>query len=156
MKILFVCSGNICRSPMAAEYMRSRAARSGLSHVVVDSAGTLGIDNACASGEAIAVMRENGLDIADHLSRGLKKNDVRTSELVIVMGDRHLDIVDRMNRGRGAEIYLIRAFEHGPEPEPGSPELDDPIGRDIEFYRKQYETIRACVDHLVMYLRHRD
>ena len=42
MKILFVCSGNICRSPMAEAYMRRCVARTGLAHVDVDSAGTLG------------------------------------------------------------------------------------------------------------------
>jgi protein-tyrosine phosphatase len=46
VKVLVVCSGNICRSPMAAEYLRHRAAHDGLSHLVVDSAGTLGIHGA--------------------------------------------------------------------------------------------------------------
>jgi protein-tyrosine-phosphatase len=46
MKVLFVCDGNICRSPLAAEYLRHRAVREGLSHVVVDSAGILGIEGA--------------------------------------------------------------------------------------------------------------
>ena len=63
MKVLFVCSGNICRSPMAAEYFRARAADAGLNHIVADSAGLLGIEGEPASLEAIRVMRDAGLDL---------------------------------------------------------------------------------------------
>ena len=48
MNLLFVCSGNICRSPMVAEYCRHRAAARGLGWLVIDSAGTLGIDDRAA------------------------------------------------------------------------------------------------------------
>ena len=63
MKALVVCSGNICRSPMVEAYLRHRLARSGLSHVVVSSAGTLGIQGAPASPEAIVAMEEIGIDL---------------------------------------------------------------------------------------------
>lgn len=156
MKVLFVCSGNICRSAMAAEYMRDRVARSGLSHVVVDSAGTLMIEGAPASVEAVETLREAGLDLSGHRSRGLVRDDIRTSDLVVVMADHHLDDVARMNPGNETEVRLLRAFERGPDPTVGAPDLDDPIGRPMNVYVKGFEVIRTCVDYLIMHLRHRD
>ena len=53
MKVLFVCDGNICRSPMAAEYLRDRAVHSGLSHLLVESAGIVGFEGSPAAPLAV-------------------------------------------------------------------------------------------------------
>jgi len=101
---------------MAAEYLRHRAARSGLSHLVVDSAGLLGIEGAPAAAEAIGVLREDGLDLTAHRSKGLRKSDLKTADLVIVMSLDHLDALDELYPGGSGARYLIRAFESGAEP----------------------------------------
>ena len=154
MKILVVCSGNICRSPMAAEYLRHRAARSGLSHLVVESAGLLGIEGALPSSEAIEVLREDGLDLSRHRSRGVSHSDIRTADLVITMSLDHLDALEKLFPEGAGERYLIRAFESGPQPIGGAPELEDPIGMDRDTYRDRYRCIKTCIDHLVLHLRH--
>ena len=156
VKVLFVCSGNICRSPMAAEYARHRASRKGLSHLVGASAGTLGIEDAPASAAAIRTLQEAGLDLSAHRSRGLTDADVRSSDLIIGMTHDHLEHVARCHAGGQEERWLLRAFESGVDPRRAAPELADPIGKPIEFYREQFGLIRTCVDHLVLYLRHRD
>ncbi len=154
MKILFVCSGNICRSAMAAEYARRRLASSGLSHVLVDSAGTLGIEGAPASDEAIEVLRDDGLDLTRHRSRGIGAHDLRTADLVIVMTVGHLEELDLRFPPGAAKRYLLRAFEPEPSPRGGAPDLDDPIGEPIETYREAFAVIRTCVDHLVLHVKH--
>ena len=80
MKVLFVCDGNICRSPLAAEYLRHRAVREGLSHVLVDSAGVLGIEGVPAAPLSVEVGRDAGLDLTRHRSRGVTIADMRTAE----------------------------------------------------------------------------
>ena len=154
MKVLFVCSGNICRSPMAAEYLRHRAARSRLSHVVVDSGGVLGIEGAPASEGAITVLKEDGLDLSTHRSKGIDRADLRTSDVVVTMSLDHLDALENLLPDGSQKRYLIRAFEGGPVPISGAPELEDPIGTDLETYRARYRCIKTCIDHLVLYLRH--
>ena len=156
MKVLVVCSGNICRSPMAAEYLRDRVARSGLSHVVVDSAGTLGIRNCGASPEAVQALREIGLDLSGHRSKGLAETDMRTADLVLVMSREHLETLARAFPHERAPRRLLRAFEGGPDPVPNEDALDleDPIGAPIEAYRERLRTVIRCVDHLVLHLRY--
>lgn len=154
MKVLFVCSGNICRSPMAAEYLRHRAARSRLSHVVVDSAGVLGIEGSPASEGAIMVMKEDGLDLSRHRSKGIDRAGIRTSDVVVAMSFDHLDALAERFPDGSQRRFLIRAFEGGPTPISGAPELQDPLGTDLETYRIRYKCIKTCVDHLVLYLRH--
>jgi protein-tyrosine phosphatase len=139
---------------MAAEYFRHRAARSRLSHVVVDSGGVLGIEGSPASDGAIAVLKEDGLDLSNHRSKGLDRADLRTSDVVVAMSLDHLDALERLQPNGSQERYLIRAFEDGPVPLSGAPELEDPLGTDLETYRVRYRCIKTCMDHLVLYLRH--
>jgi len=154
MKVLFVCSGNICRSPMAAEYFRLRAARSGLSHVVVDSAGTLGIEGSPASAEAVQVMAEIGVDLARHRSKGLSAALLRTTDLVVAMTHDHLEhLALHYPEGEDRRL-LLRAFENGPDPAPNPRDLRDPIGEPIEVYRELVPLIVSCADHLVLHLKH--
>lgn len=152
MKILIICSGNICRSPMVAACMRERLARSGMSHVVVDSAGTLGIDDIPASAEAIEVMREIGVDLGGHRSRGLTANDLRTSDIVLAMGRAQLEHLALHDPNGGGRRFLLRAFENGPRPLPDPPDLADPIGQPVAVFRDRRDTIRVCVDHFVLAL----
>ena len=154
MKILFVCSGNICRSPMAAEYARQRVSQCGLSHIVVESAGTLGIVGAPASAEAVLAMAEKGFDLGGHRSRGVSRSDIRTSELVLVMDHRHLEEIERRYFVPDARIYKLRAFQVSPEPASGAPDLSDPIGRSLGYYRKRLIEIMDSVDNLIIHVRH--
>lgn len=139
---------------MAAEYLRHRAVRSRLTHVVIDSGGLLGIEGAPASAGAIEVLREDGLDLTRHRSKGVQRADLRSADVVIAMSLDHLDALEQLFADGNQRRFLIRAFESGPEPQGGAPELDDPIGKDLETYRQGYGCIKTCVDHLVLYLRH--
>ena len=154
MKVLFVCDGNICRSPMAAEYLRHRAVREGLSHVLVDSAGVLGIEGAPAAPLSVEVAREAGLDLTRHRSRGVTIADMRTADLVVAMTLTQLETLERRFPAADRPRTLVRAFEHGPAPRGGAPELDDPVAGPIEGYRDAFAIIRTCIDHLVLHLRH--
>jgi protein-tyrosine-phosphatase len=152
MKVLFVCSGNICRSPMAAGYLRHRVESEGLAEIEVDSAGTLGIRRARASEGAIEAMAEIGIDITGHRSKGIKPRTLAHTDLTLAMSHDHLDYLALRHPEGEDERLLLRAFEGGSEPAPNPLDLADPIGHPIDFYREQLQLITRCVDHLVDHL----
>jgi protein-tyrosine-phosphatase len=154
MKVLFICDGNICRSPLAAEYLRHRAVREGLSHILVDSAGILGFKGVPAAPFSVEVAREAGLDLTGHRSRGITPSDMQTADLVVTMSLRQLDALARRYPETEQRRVLLRAFESGPNPRGGAPELDDPVAGPIEGFRDAFGIIKTCVDHLVLHLRH--
>jgi len=139
---------------MAASYLRFRAPREGLSHVLVDSGGLLGIDNAPASTEAIEVMREIGVELGTHRSRGLVAGDLARADLTVAMTRDHLDELAARFRSGSDERVLLRAWEQGSQPDPNARDLADPIGQPVEFYRRQRGLLTRCIDHLILHLRH--
>jgi protein-tyrosine phosphatase len=82
--ILIVCTGNICRSPMAMALLRDRLGKRG-AHVEVDSAGIAALVGHPADPEACDLMSTRGLDISDHRARQLTPDLVRARELILVM-----------------------------------------------------------------------
>jgi protein-tyrosine phosphatase len=152
MKVLFVCDGNICRSPLAAAYLRHRVASDGLSHVVVDSAGLLGIKGAPAAPFSIEVAKDAGLDLTRHRSRGVTADDARTADLVIAMTRTHLETLARRLPAPRQRRLMLRAFEDGPTPHAPAKELVDPVSGPIEGYREAFAVIRTCIDHLILHI----
>ena len=154
MKILVICSGNICRSPMVAAYLRHRLVHSGLAHVIVSEGGTLGIEDAPAAREAVKAMAEIDIDLSGHRSRALTAAEIRSSDWVVAMDQDHMEILaERFPEGRDTR-FLLCAFEDGAEPAASARDLADPIGAPLKVFRKQRDLIRVCVDHLVLYLKH--
>ena len=143
MRILFVCSGNLCRSPMAEAYMRQRLAMDGRHGAhVIESAGTLGLEGDPADSVAIAtVERDSGADLRPHRSRGLRRDIIEDADLVLVMERGHLSAVQAL----GADPK--RTFVLSEYPEPGEPTLplSDPFGGSLESYEECWRRIRRHV-----------
>lgn len=87
--ILVVCTGNICRSPMAVGLLRDRLHSAGYDDVVVESAGIYGLHESPATPYARQVMRDRHIDISDHRSRQLTKEMVQHADIILVMEQYH-------------------------------------------------------------------
>jgi protein-tyrosine-phosphatase len=84
--ILFVCTGNICRSPMAMGFLREKLRKAGLEgEYRVHSAGVWGLENQPPSLHARAMMAQRGIDISDHSSHDLTSEDVDEADLILTM-----------------------------------------------------------------------
>ena len=97
MKILFVCSGNTCRSPLAEAITRRLIARASRDDVTVSSAGTNAWDGSPASDGALLVGMERGLDLSAHRSRLLTEEMVKEADLILVMAPPHIARVREMS-----------------------------------------------------------
>ena len=90
MHILFVCTGNTCRSPMAEGLLRAALAAKGLDQVTVSSAGTGAWDGAPISEASYLVGLEQGLDLSEHRARLLTRDVVRGADLILAMSGHHI------------------------------------------------------------------
>lgn len=92
--ILFVCTGNVCRSPMAAGLLQQRLVQEGLdAGYDVSSAGVWALDDEPASDSAVTVMAERGIDIRQHIAHTITAQDVSMANLILVMSREHEEML---------------------------------------------------------------
>jgi protein-tyrosine-phosphatase len=130
MRLLFVCTGNTCRSPLAEAIARKVAVERGLGDVDVASAGTSAWDGAPASDGALLVGMERRLDLSGHRAQSLTRRLVDGSDLILAMGPHHLDRIEAL--GGSSKAFLLADFaSHGAS----GRAISDPIGGELDVYR---------------------
>ncbi len=130
MNILFVCTGNTCRSPMAEGYLKHKK----LPDVFVKSAG-LGENGYPASGNSIEVMGEVGIDISSHISSTVNKQLINWADKIICMTASHKAILSSM----GVQKNKLSVLGKG---------ISDPFGQSVYFYRAARDEIFEGIDSL--------
>lgn len=142
--ILFVCSGNTCRSPLAEAIARHALAERGWNHVSVDSAGTAAAWGAPASEGSQLTAAEIGLDLSGHRSQPLTLELVDEADIILGMTPSHVRAVEDM--GDAIQVSLLSEFIQGAEA--GEP-IADPIGGSVEDYRQVRDRVVRAVDGLL-------
>ncbi|HHV50733.1 MAG TPA: low molecular weight phosphatase family protein [Clostridiales bacterium] len=142
MRILFVCTGNTCRSPMAAVLMRRELDKRGREDIIIDSAGLAAFGQP-ASPNAIAVIRE--LDerysklLENHKSSMVTREMLDQSDVIAVMSNSHARGVIALGADPG-RVHILSAD--------GFQGIEDPFGGDIEVYRRTRDQLEKAVKNL--------
>lgn len=144
-RVLFICTGNICRSPLAEGYFRYKTERENLLDIETDSAGIGALQGSPPSLEAIAVAEECEFDISTLRSRNFKKSDLENFDLLLVMTNQQKDWIVKTYGADMTKIKLLREFAG----DQSHTEIPDPIGMSIDSYRRVFLLIKRSVDGLI-------
>ena len=134
--VMFVCTGNICRSPMAEGILRHMIGISRKNQntvpIEVSSTGTSGITGHQASKTATQVAADHGVFIDDHLSSPLTEENVGRADLILTMTPEHREYIEDNFPGHG-EVVELKIFGQAPG-KVVDPYIPDPIGLSKLFY----------------------
>lgn len=129
--ILFVCTANVCRSPMAAGLMRQRVHELGLDEAIsVSSTGVWALEGKPASANAIITLAERGIDISQHVAHTLEIKDLNQASIVLVMEEQHRRSIFHLAPSALRKVFLLTEMvgQHD--------DVADPYGGSLAEYQR--------------------
>ena len=142
-RLLFVCTGNTCRSPMAQAIAERSVERRGWDRVEIRSAGVSALPGGGASEGARVAAEWGGLSLGGHRSKSLDTELVDWASLVLTMGPHHADAAEAL--GGVGKVWMLSAFAEGGEHARGAA-VPDPFGGDAQAYVECLETLEVFVE----------
>jgi protein-tyrosine-phosphatase len=136
-KILFICTDNSCRSPMAESVLKKLIQDNHWS-LECSSAGLAAFHRVPATHDAVEACREKGIDLSTHQSQPLSKALVLDSDLILTMTGKHRESIVRKMPELESKVSLLSDFAGQ-----GIEDVEDPVGQSFEQYQKVFAQIEG-------------
>ena len=149
--ILFVCTGNSCRSVMAVE-MFKKMLGGDKDKINILSAGVGTMPGMRASEYTIKVLQREGIDATSHRSIAISKDMIQNADLVIAMDRFHKNRIVEIDPSAKNKTHVLREFKKAPD-EILEPEILDPIGRPLEVYERSLVLIKEGLENLIDWVK---
>ncbi len=144
--VLFLCTGNLCRSPLAEGILKHKLEEKGVGSTTVSSAGTFGLNGSPAASLAVEVAAERGADISAHRARHVTREMLAGADMVLCAETGHIVEAEAILKDTEGKYRLLSDF--GP-PELRGRDIEDPYGGPKEYYVTACERIEQCVEGLL-------
>jgi len=151
--ILVICTGNTCRSPMAATLLQKalNSEQEPLNQIIVKSAGIAAFPGEPASDNSVAVLKKVNIDLSQHKSQPVTKALIENASIILGMTDSHLDALRyQENLNLPKHVYRFREFMG--EPSEGN-QIPDPFGKDFDAYQKSFDSMVEAIPSLITFIK---
>lgn len=145
MKIMFICTGNICRSAMAHSMLLKKAKEQN-KNVQVYSCGIWAQDGDIATYEGRTVMKNYGIDLSSHRATNIKKSNIEDMDVILCATMNHKLNVIAMYPELKDKIFTMKEYALYPN---NDLDIKDPWGYGLDVYKKCAEEIEECIEKIL-------
>jgi protein-tyrosine-phosphatase len=143
--VLFVCTGNSCRSVMAKGLLEKKLKEQGRFDIEVLSAGIMILAGLEATKETIELLKREGIDVSNHYSQRASKEIIKKSDIILVMErlqeERILELAPEVKN----RLFLLKEFA---KIDDNNLDIADPIGKSLQFYSQTFALIKEAIERI--------
>lgn len=149
MKIMFICTGNICRSAMAHWLLKKEVEEKKLKNIEIYSSGTYAINGDTSTQEAIEVMKEYGVDLKKHRATNIRNANLKEMDLILCMTTSHKYQILQIYPELKHKTYTLKEYVEYDKSQLSNINIQDPWGYDVYVYKKCAKEINECLNLLI-------